>query len=118
MFIYMNKKGQSTLEYALIIAVVVAVLLTMQGYFKRALQGKFKSVSDDIGEQYSTQSTDSRYTTITNIATHEVTQPGAAAALGVAGGGRGGITTTTTTHDVTRSGTEHTNNADDEYWPQ
>lgn len=48
-----NKKAQSTLEYAVVIAVVVAALIAMQAYVKRGMQGKLKQSSDDIGEQYS-----------------------------------------------------------------
>jgi len=47
-----NKKGQSTLEYALIIAVVVAGLLLMQHYVRRGYAGRLKSASDDLGDQY------------------------------------------------------------------
>lgn len=47
-----KRKGQSTVEYALIIAVVVAGLLLMQYYIRRGYAGKLKSSSDDIGEQY------------------------------------------------------------------
>jgi len=47
-----NRKGQSTLEYALIIAVVVAGLLLMQHYVKRGYSGRLKSASDEMGEQY------------------------------------------------------------------
>ena len=47
-----NRKGQSTLEYALIIAVVVAGLLLMQHYVKRGYAGRLKSASDEMGEQY------------------------------------------------------------------
>ena len=47
-----NKKGQSTLEYALVIAVIVAGLLVMQLYLKRGYSGRLKSSSDDIGEQF------------------------------------------------------------------
>lgn len=49
----MRRKGQSTLEYAVIIAVVVAGLLAMQTYMKRAVQGKLRQSTDSIGEQYS-----------------------------------------------------------------
>ena len=45
-------RAQSTLEYAVIIAVVVAALLTMQVYIKRGLQGRLRSVADEIGQQY------------------------------------------------------------------
>ena len=47
-----NRKGQSTLEYALIIAVVVAGLLLMQHYIRRGFAGRLKQASDDMGEQY------------------------------------------------------------------
>jgi len=47
-----NRKGQSTLEYALIIAVVVGGLLLMQHYVKRGYSGRLKSAADEMGEQY------------------------------------------------------------------
>jgi len=47
-----NRKAQSTLEYALIIGVVVAGLLLMQYYVKRGLAGRYKASSDDLGDQY------------------------------------------------------------------
>ncbi|MCX5701729.1 MAG: hypothetical protein NTW64_01960 [Candidatus Omnitrophica bacterium] len=47
-----NRKGQSTLEYALIVAVVVAGLLLMQHYVKRGYAGRLKTASDDMGEQF------------------------------------------------------------------
>lgn len=46
------KKAHSTLEYALVIGVTVAVLLTMQNYFKRSMQGKIQATSDEFGEHY------------------------------------------------------------------
>lgn len=48
-----RKKGQSTLEYAMVIAVIVAALVAMQIYMKRSVQGKLRSATDDIGQQYS-----------------------------------------------------------------
>jgi uncharacterized protein (UPF0333 family) len=47
-----KRKGQSTLEYAIIIAVVVGALLAMQHYVKRGYQGRLKSASDEMGEQF------------------------------------------------------------------
>jgi uncharacterized protein (UPF0333 family) len=47
-----KRKGQSTLEYALIIAVVVAGLLLMQYYVRRGFAGRLKTATDDMGEQY------------------------------------------------------------------
>jgi hypothetical protein len=51
---YLNqRRGQSTLEYAVLIVVVIGALLTIQVYIKRGVQGRLKSASDDIGDQYS-----------------------------------------------------------------
>jgi len=47
------RKAQSTLEYALLIAVVVGSLLYMQNYLKRSMQGRLQRIGDQIGEQYS-----------------------------------------------------------------
>ncbi len=52
-FIQRRKKGQSTLEYAILIIIVLAALLSIQVYVKRGIQGRFKSAADDIGEQFS-----------------------------------------------------------------
>lgn len=67
MFIRSNRRGQSTLEYAVIIAVVVAALIAMQTYFKRGVQGKLRQATDDIGEQFSPGHTSSDYTIRTNV---------------------------------------------------
>lgn len=52
-----NKKAQSTLEYAIITAVVVGALLAMQIYIKRGMEGRMRSSTDSIGEQFSAGST-------------------------------------------------------------
>ncbi|MBM3244956.1 MAG: hypothetical protein FJZ15_04095 [Candidatus Omnitrophica bacterium] len=67
----MNRRGQSTLEYAVIIAIVVAALIAMQAYMKRGLQGKLRSASDDIGEQYSPGRTTSDHVTRVNVNSEE-----------------------------------------------
>lgn len=66
MFIRLNKrKAQSTLEYGVVIAVVVAALVAMQAYVKRGLQGKIKESADQIGEQFSPEHTSGTITTST-----------------------------------------------------
>ena len=45
------KKGQSTIEYALLIAVVAAAFLAMQLYVQRAVQANFKMVEDQVNEE-------------------------------------------------------------------
>jgi len=59
----LNRKGQSTLEYALIIAVVVGGLLLMQHYVKRGYAGRLKSASDEMGEQYDPTTYTGNFTT-------------------------------------------------------
>ena len=49
---FRRRKGQSTLEYAVLISVIVGGLVAMQYYVKRGYEGKLKSSSDDMGEQY------------------------------------------------------------------
>ncbi len=56
-------RGQSTLEYALIIAVVVGALLAMQVYMKRGMQGKLRESTDEMGGQYSAGNVTAKYIT-------------------------------------------------------
>jgi uncharacterized protein (UPF0333 family) len=44
-------RAQSTLEYGVVLAVVVAALVTMQLYFKRGIQATIKTAADEIGAQ-------------------------------------------------------------------
>ncbi len=54
-----RKKAQSTLEYAVFIFAMVAALLSMQVYIKRAIQGGFRTSADNLGEQYAPKHTNS-----------------------------------------------------------
>ena len=64
---YLNqKRGQSTLEYAVLATVIIGALLTIQVYIKRGVQGRLKSAADDIGDQYSDGNTNSVKTTNTS----------------------------------------------------
>jgi len=47
-----KKKAQSSLEYAILIIIVLGALLSIQMYIKRGIQGRLRSATDDIGEQY------------------------------------------------------------------
>jgi hypothetical protein len=51
------KKGQSTLEYAILIIIIIGALLSIQVYIKRGVQGRLKSAADDIGGQFSVGNT-------------------------------------------------------------
>jgi hypothetical protein len=56
-----NKKGQSTLEYAALIAVVVGAIIAINLYLKRGVEGHLRSASDDIGTQYDVKSGTYKY---------------------------------------------------------
>lgn len=45
------KRGQSTIEYALLIAIVAAAFLAMHLYMQRAVQANFKLIEDQINAE-------------------------------------------------------------------
>lgn len=47
----MHKKAQVTLEACLLIILVVAAGLAMQGYLKRAIQGNWKTNADSFSDE-------------------------------------------------------------------
>lgn len=95
MFIRLNKKGQNTAEYAIVISLVVAAAIAMQVYLKRGWQGgvKFavdKLKSDEAGaigqyEPYYLES--SNYVTAEEYKTTEETKTGGEIARSVASAG-------------------------------
>ena len=48
------------LQYAVLIAVLVAAFMGMYGFLKRSIQGKWRTAADTIGEgrQFDTEETD------------------------------------------------------------
>jgi len=58
-----KNRAQSTLEYAILIGVIVAGLIAMQTYLKRGYQGKLRESADSMGEQFSPGYTTYNYTT-------------------------------------------------------
>ena len=48
----LRKKGQTSIEYAVVLIIVIGVFLSMQSYVKRAFQGRWKAAVDDLGDQY------------------------------------------------------------------
>ena len=73
MFRHLNKKrkGQSTVEYVVLIIVIIGALLSIQVYIKRGIQGRLKSAADDIGDQFSVGNTNVTRTSKTHGATLE-----------------------------------------------
>jgi uncharacterized protein (UPF0333 family) len=48
-----KRRAQSVLEYAILMVIVIAALISIQTYIKRGLQGRLTSAADDIGDQVS-----------------------------------------------------------------
>lgn len=72
MFKFLRKmKGQSTLEYAVLVIIVIGALLSIQVYIKRGVQGRLKSAADDIGDQFSPGNTNVTKVTSTSSNTHD-----------------------------------------------
>ena len=60
-------KGQSTLEYVILLGFVVAALIAMGVYMKRGIQGRLRQSTDQVGEQYSARETTGKYIVTTNL---------------------------------------------------
>ena len=45
-------KGQTTVQYAVLVAATISALLAMQVYLKRGISGRIRSAADSIGAQY------------------------------------------------------------------
>ncbi len=107
MFIHLNKKGQNTLEYAVVIAVIVAALIAMSSYIKRGVQGKLRDSSNDIGDQFSPQTTSS--TSLTSI-----TQGHSVETIS---GGPGSTTNVVTNQAQNKNTSENVGALDQEWYP-
>jgi uncharacterized protein (UPF0333 family) len=74
----LKRRGQSILEYAVLIIIVMAVFLSMSNYVKRGIQGRWKSAVDDLGDQYDPRLVNSSvlHTMATNSDTYIYVTPG------------------------------------------
>lgn len=54
---YKNKNGQSILEYAILMGVIIAAVLVMQMFLKRHFAGGLKESAEKMGEAFSTSGT-------------------------------------------------------------
>ena len=54
-----KKKGQTFLEYTIVITIILGAFLAIQTHFKRGIQGRWKSAVDTLGEQYDPRVADS-----------------------------------------------------------
>jgi Flp pilus assembly pilin Flp len=62
-----NRKGQSILEYTVIMIVILGVVITMKDYVKRGVQGRWRAATDDFGDQYDPQTVNSNIVYATQV---------------------------------------------------
>ncbi|MBI5023883.1 MAG: hypothetical protein HZC18_02655 [Candidatus Omnitrophica bacterium] len=69
------RKGQTALEYIVLLIIVMGALLGISNYFKRGMQGRWKAATDDMGDQYDPRTADSsiRHTLTQNTNTTIIT---------------------------------------------
>ena len=90
----LKERGQSTLEYVILVGFVVAALIAMGVYMKRGFQGRLRESTDQIGQQFSAENTTYNYQTTTNVVQTETVS--------------GGVSSTDiTTNLQTKTGTEN-----------
>jgi len=92
----LRRVGQSTAEYAVLLAVVAAAIISMQIYIKRGVQGRIRDLSDqicDVSNHYEKGSTNSTF--ITDQSGNSVTSYS------------GGVTTTYSNDITNRTGGEN-----------
>ena len=74
--LFKNRKGQSTLEFAILIVIIIGALIAMQNFIKRGYQGRLRSASDEMGEQYSPGYVKSGYHSVSYTASEEGAEDG------------------------------------------
>ncbi len=57
------RRGQSIVEFTVLLVIVIGVFIAMQFYVKRGIQGRWKSSLDDFGEQYDPRLTNANMVT-------------------------------------------------------
>jgi hypothetical protein len=63
---FSDRQGQSVLETAVLIVVLVSALVAMHFYLRRGMQGRLRKDADTIGEQYDPDATVSDFTLVQN----------------------------------------------------
>lgn len=99
------RKGQSTLEYAVVISLVAAALLAMGVYVKRGVEGRLRESTDNIGDQFSAGHTTYNETTSSTVTSTETITGGASPS-----------TSTTSNQSQTVMHNEQTDTFDTEEW--
>ena len=103
----LRRKAQSTLEYAILVALIAAAIVAIQVQLRQRVEGRLKQSGEEIGDRYATGDTYSDYYTTFDSTSREQTR--AAANEDYAGQGALNMskTTTTSTTNQTRIGIDH-----------
>ena len=66
-----KKRGQSAIEYTILLVILMGVFLAMSSYVKRGFQGRWRATMDEFGDQYDPNAmiTDILYTLDQNVET-------------------------------------------------
>ena len=67
-----NRKGQTILEYTVIFIIILGVMIAMKDYIKRGIQGRWKSATDDFGDQYDPQAVNSNIMYATQVNSNSI----------------------------------------------
>lgn len=97
-----NHKGQSTVEYAIIVAVVISALLVMQFWMRRGVMGKLRESSDSVGEQFNPFAATHNLTKTFGATRHEKTTAAGATTTSNISENQGTAGTETTAGDMTQ----------------
>jgi uncharacterized protein (UPF0333 family) len=101
-----NRKGQSTLEYAILIIIIIAALVSLQTYIKRGVQGRLKGATDDISDGFSIANGANYQKSVVSVSnTVENAVAGTTSTIIASGG----VMTTDTVSNIQM-------NSSDEYW--
>ncbi|VAX37515.1 hypothetical protein MNBD_UNCLBAC01-568 [hydrothermal vent metagenome] len=72
-----KQKGQTVLEYAILLVIIMGAFLAISAYLKRGIQGRWKSAADNLGDQYDPRTADSslNYMLVINSTTTVIAVP-------------------------------------------
>ena len=75
---FRQRKAQSTIEYVVLLTIILGVFVATGNYFKRGVQGRWKAAVDDLGEQYDPREANAKIVQIleSNTTTVVTTVPG------------------------------------------
>lgn len=73
-----TRKGQTTIEYAMLLIIVIGSFVAIQNYVKRGMQGRWRDTVDSLGDQYDPQTanTSIQYTLTSTTNTQILAQDG------------------------------------------